>query len=98
MNFCEKCNIACGGDICPKCGRKKLRPVTEEDFCFAGRVDKLFGDNLKCILEQDNIECALIPYGTGVRSKFALPLENYLVYVRYKNLDYVRQMLTGAES
>ncbi len=93
MNFCEGCNMACGGDRCPKCGRKKLRAVTEDDFCLVGQVDRIFGDNLKFNLENENIECVLMPFGTGVNSKFALPLESYLVYVRYRNLDYVRRIL-----
>lgn len=93
MNFCESCNIACGDDRCPKCGRKKLRPVNDDDFCFIARVGKIFGDNLKENLESENIECVLMPYGTGVNSVFALPLESYLLYVRYKNWDYVRQIL-----
>ena len=93
MNFCERCNIACDGDRCPKCGRKKLRAVRDDDFCFVGRVDRVFGDNLKSNLEKENIECALMPYGNGFCSKFALPLESYLVYVRYKNLDRARQIL-----
>lgn len=93
MNFCEGCNIACNDERCPKCGRKKLRAVTGEDFCLVAQVDRIFGDNLKKHLEQENIECVLMPYGTGVNSKFALPLESDLLYVRYKNLDEVRQRL-----
>ena len=93
MNFCERCNLACDGERCPKCGRKKLRAVAEDDFCLVGRVDRAFGDSLKNNLENDKIECVLMPYGTGVRSKFALPLESYLLYVRYKNLEHVRQIL-----
>ncbi len=93
MNFCEGCNIACDGERCPKCGRKKLREVNEEDFCLVAKVDRLFGDNLKINLENEDIECVLMPYGTGVKAQFALPLESYLLYVRYKNLDYVRQIL-----
>lgn len=93
MNFCEGCNIACNDERCPKCGRKKLRAVTAEDFCLVAQVDRIFGDNLKDRLEQENIECVLMPYGTGVNSKFALPLESDLLYVRYKNLDEVRQRL-----
>ncbi len=95
MNFCEECNLACDGERCPKCGRKKLRAVRDEDFCFAARVDRTFGDNLKENLEREQIECVLMPYGTGVRSKFALPLESYLLYVRYKNLEHVRQILNN---
>ncbi len=93
MNFCEGCNIACEGERCPKCGRKKLRAVTEDDFCLVAQVDRIFGDNLKNNLESEEIECVLMPYGTGVKAQFAMPLESYLLYVRYKNLDYVRQIL-----
>ena len=93
MNFSESCNFACENERCPKCGRKKLRAVTENDFCLVAEVDRIFGDNLKNNLENDKIDCALMPYGTGVRSKFALPLESYLLYVRYKNLEHVRQIL-----
>lgn len=70
-----------------------MRAVDDDDFCLVAKVDRFFGDNLKYNLENENIECVLMPYGTGVNSTFALPLENYLLYVRYKNLDYVRQIL-----
>ncbi len=98
MNFCESCNIACGGERCPKCGRKKLRAVNGDDFCLVGRVERLFGDGLKEQLEHENIDCVLAPYGTGVRSKFSLPLESYLLYVRYKNFEYVRQILKDRDA
>lgn len=93
MNFCEGCNIACNDERCPNCGRKKLRAVNDDDFCLVAKIDRFFGDVLKVDLENENIECVLMPYGTGVNAKFALPLESYLLYVRYKNLDYVRKIL-----
>lgn len=93
MNFCERCNIACDDDTCPKCGNKKLRAVNDEDFCLVAQVERAFGDNLKRNLESENIECVLMPYGMGFRSRVALPLESYLLYVRYKNLDRVRQIV-----
>lgn len=95
MNFCENCNIACSGERCPKCGRKKIRPVTDEDFCLVAKVERLFGDNLKENLAKENIDCVLVPYGSGVNAKFALPLESYLLYVRYQHLEYVRQIVNG---
>lgn len=96
MNFCEGCNLAWEGERCPKCGRKKLRAVNEEDFCLVAQVERTFGDHLKADLENEDIECVLMPYGTGVKSKFALPLESYLLYVRYKKLDHVRQIVKDA--
>lgn len=93
MNFCEGCNLAFNDIRCPKCGRKKLRPVNDEDFCLVAQVERAFGDNLRANLESEGIECVLMPYGSGVRAKFALSLENYLLYVRYKNFDRVRQII-----
>lgn len=93
MNFCEGCNIAFEAARCPKCGRRNLRLVQDEDFCLVGQVDRIFGDNLKENLQDENIECVLMPYGSGVNTKFALPSESYLLYVRYKNLHYVRKIL-----
>ena len=93
MNFCERCNLACDGERCPKCGRKKLRAVTDDDFCLVGKVERLFGDSLKENLESEGIDCVLMPYGSGVNAKFALPLESYLVYVRYKHSDKVRRII-----
>ena len=98
MNFCESCNLACNDERCPLCGRKKLRAVNEDDFCLVAKVGRRYGDNLKTHLENEQIECVLMPYGTGVRSKVALPLESYLLYVRYKNLEYVRQIVKEADA
>lgn len=96
MNFCEGCNLVFEGERCPKCGRKKLRAVREEDFCFVAQVDRVFGENLKANLEKENIECVLMPYGTGVSAKFALPLESCLLYVRYRDLASVCRMVKTA--
>ncbi len=93
MNFCENCNLACQDERCPKCGRKKLRAVHDDDFCFVARVDRALGDHLKFFLDNEKIACVLMPYGTGVRAKFALPSESYLLYVQYENLESVRQIL-----
>lgn len=93
LNFCEYCNIACKDERCPVCGQKKLRAVNNDDFCLAAKVDRGFGEDLKEYLERENIECILMPHGTGVRSYAALPLESYLLYVRYRYLDYVRQIV-----
>ncbi len=95
MNFCEGCNRVCSGERCPQCGRKKLRAVEEDDFCLIGRVERAFGDGLKEQLAREHIDCVLLPYGTGVRANFALPLESYLLYVRYRDTEFVQTLLKG---
>jgi len=93
MNFCESCNACFPDERCPRCGRKRLRPVTDEDFCLTARVSRIFGDNLKCRLEEEGIACVSVPYGSGIHTRFALPMEDYLIYVRYKDREYVRQLI-----
>ena len=95
MNFCESCNIATRDERYPHCGQKRLRPVADDDFCLVAQVERLLGDSLKETLENENIDCVLMPHGSGARSKFALSLETYLLYVHYQNFDYVQQILKG---
>ena len=93
MQYCEKCNSIVISEYCPVCGNKKIREVTSDDFCFLVECGQMHGDMLKDVLLEEEIECALIPWGNGVRSKFALSLENYKVYVPYKHLDRAREIL-----
>lgn len=98
MNFCERCNIACEGERCPRCGSKKVREVREEDICLVAQVQRDFGDSLKENLEREGIPCILAPFGTGVRAKFALPLERYLLYVEYRHYDRVLRIVKEADA
>lgn len=34
MLFCEKCNRLSNNSICAICGKKGLREVREDDFCY----------------------------------------------------------------
>lgn len=34
MNYCENCHRVSDQTRCEQCGRRKLRPVREDDFCF----------------------------------------------------------------
>ena len=92
MKYCEKCNAIVTLEYCPACGNKKIREVTADDFCFLVECGQMYGDMLKDALQEEEIQCALIPCGKGVRSRFGLSLENYKVYVPYMHYERAREL------
>ena len=95
MNYCEKCHNLCEENRCDLCGNKKLRPVSDDDYCFIIETEQTHGEMLCDIFKQDGIKYALIPTGNGVRSNFGLELENYEIYVQYKNLDAASEIINS---
>ena len=93
MKYCEKCNSVVTSEYCPTCGNKKIREVAPDDFCFLVECEQMYGEMLKDALQEEGIECALIPWGNGVRSRFALNLEKYKVYVPYMHYEKAREIL-----
>lgn len=87
MKYCEKCNLLLTEQRCSICGNKKIRDVENGDFCFLIECEQTFGQMLKEIFEKDGIKCALVPWGDGVRTVFALQLDKYRVYVPYEHYD-----------
>ena len=87
MKYCEKCNSIVTLEYCPACGNKKIREVASDDFCFLVECGQMYGDMLNYALQEEEIQCALIPCGNGVRSKFVLKLDKYKVYVPYKHYE-----------
>lgn len=87
MKYCEKCNLLLTEERCSICGSKKTRDVENGDFCFLIECEQTFGQMLKEIFEKDGIKCALVPWGDGVRTVFALQLDKYRVYVPYEHYD-----------
>ncbi len=49
--------------------------------------EQAFGDMIKEIFDSEGIKCALLPWGDGVRTVFALQLDKYRVYVPYEYYD-----------
>lgn len=87
MYFCEKCQQVFEKNRCTNCGKDGLREVRDSDFCYLTTVEESFGKSLIECLKNEEIECAVIPVGNGVRSKFALSLGNYQIYVPYNRFD-----------
>lgn len=91
--YCENCHVVNEQDYCNTCGKKSLRSPDNSDFCFLVEINSMFGEMFKGVLEDESITCAAIPSGNGVRSQFALSLENLRLYVAYGNLDRAKELL-----
>lgn len=87
MKYCERCNSIVTLEYCPTCGNKKIRDVASYDCCFLVECSQMYGEMLNDALQEEKIQCVLIPCGNGVRSKFGLKLEKYKAYVPYKHYE-----------
>ena len=93
MKYCEKCNSLSNLDYCPVCGNKKVREADSDDFCFLTECEQMRGEMLKDALQEEGINCVLMPWGNGVRSKLGLCLERYKVYVPFKYYESSVELL-----
>lgn len=97
MNYCDNCYVATAEDFCPLCGSKKLRAVETEDFCLLTEIDRMNAQRLIDALTKNDIPCNALPYGTGVESKFALPLENLRLYVPFRTLENAESIVYAVQ-
>ncbi len=93
MLFCEKCNFTTDENRCPSCGNKRLRDVNDEDFCFYVNVDEFNYYMLESALKENNVEIAGVPYySRGVTYATAGRADGRKVYVRYKDMEQVKEI------
>ncbi|MBQ8236081.1 MAG: hypothetical protein IJZ37_05295 [Clostridia bacterium] len=95
MYYCESCKILCPENCCENCGKKALRTVNNDDFCFFIECPEDQAKMLKEALQEENIPCALIPSGRGVRSALGLNLENMRVFLPYAHLEKGEEIFAG---
>ncbi len=95
MYYCENCKLLCHETVCGECGKSDLRPPLNEDFCYFTECSEDQAKMLKEALKSEDIPCALIPSGSGVRSALGLTLENMKVYLPYGFLDRGQELFDG---
>lgn len=98
MNFCENCNAAFESERCPVCGTKNIRQVQDDDFCFLIEDSTMHCDVLMGVLDTYEIPYSAMPFGSGVESRFGMPLGNYRIYVPFRCLENARSVLRGMET
>lgn len=84
MFYCKNCNALFKNSVCEKCGNENLPKATSDDFCFLIECSEFFGKMLIDYLKNEGINSLILPVGDGVRSKFALTLGKYQIFVPYK--------------
>ena len=85
MYFCEKCNTLMQDNCCTICGKKDLREVQDDDFCYLVTLNAdnahYFEENLKL----HNIPSALL--GGGGLDLRTRTSGKFKIYVPYRLLD-----------
>ena len=93
LYYCENCHALCEQNYCMFCGKKDLRNPNKCDYCFLTEVDSMFGKMFTGILEGESIPYSAMPSGNGVRSYFALNLENLKIFVVYEFFYRAKELL-----
>lgn len=90
MMYCENCHALFeGGEKCPECGKKKVRPVQDTDMCFLCEEEAMWGQLLMEVFKQEQVQ---FTYQQGREAwlglLFGSKLNSYCFYVAYT--DYER--------
>lgn len=89
MYFCEKCRMLMKDNCCTICGKKRLREVQDDDFCFFVALDtdraRLFEENLK----QQDIPVASLGNGFDLRTRGS---GKFKIYIPYSFLDKATEL------
>ena len=97
MYFCEKCNLIMQGNICENCGKKKLREVQGDDFCYYISLPsdhaKYFEENLKL----QNIPVALLGEGLDLRTRTSSIYNIFIPYDCFEKATEIYHMLWGQQ-
>ena len=89
MYYCEKCRMIMKENCCSVCGKKKLREVQDDDFCFFVALDadktRFFEENL----ESHGIPSASLGAGLDLRTRGS---STYKIYVPYAFFDKAKEL------
>ena len=95
MYFCERCNALMQDNICANCGKKKLREVQDDDFCFFVALEtdkaKYFEENLKL----QNIPVALLGVGLDLRTRTSGTIKIYIPYGYFDRGKEIYHLIFG---
>ncbi|MGN0808055.1 MAG: hypothetical protein ACI4MN_06395 [Candidatus Coproplasma sp.] len=93
MLYCENCNRLTEGKICQYCGNKKLRDVTDDDFCYFTKMDTYDFEMIEYTLNDNGIDVIGVPfYPYGVSYASAGRAHGRKVYVRHKDLEKAKNI------
>lgn len=89
MLFCEKCNRLSNDSICAICGKKKLREVREDDFCYFLTLPAFKTNIFEANLKDENIPVATFGQGYDFATKRST---EYNFFIPYKFIDRAKDL------
>ena len=91
--YCSGCQLTfSGGDKCPSCGSRKVRPVRPEDICFLTEAEPIPAGMLQDVLKQHQIPALTSStVGAGMAMKAGNVFERIKFFVRYEHLEKAKQ-------
>lgn len=96
--YCDNCFAISGKDYCPVCGTKKIRAVNAEDFCLLLETDAQYCNEIITAFEDEDLPYSAMPYGSGIESKFGLPLSKYRLFVPFARYDRAKEIVNELEN
>ena len=91
VNYCENCRVACYEKACPNCGKKKLKAVEDEDFCFVLQEANSRIEYFCNILEEKGIKTVNMPWFSALDTHLAVKSSVGRLFVQFKDLDEARK-------
>ena len=97
MFYCEQCNMLMQDNRCTNCGKKKLREVQNDDFCFFASLGadnaRYFEENLK----MQDIPVASLGVGLDLRTRTSKIFKIYIPYCYFDKAKEVYTLLFGEQ-
>lgn len=97
MYFCEKCNLLMQDNICEQCGKKKLREVQDDDFCYYINLPSNHAKYFEENLQLQNIPVALLGKGLDLRTRTSSTYNIFVPYGYFGKATEVYHMLWGQQ-
>ena len=95
MYFCENCNAAMPTERCGVCGKKKLREVQGDDFCYFVTLKADRAHTLEETLKLENIPVAMLGAGLDLRTRTSANFRLYVPYKYFTRAEEVRRTIFG---
>ncbi len=99
MLYCPNCQILAEGEVCPECGKPRLREPREDDIVLLAEEGYLRASMLEPLLEQAEIPFSKVgKLGSGIAAMIGFTQDTYRFYVPYAAYEPARDIAQVLES
>ena len=90
MYFCENCNALMQDTRCTACGKRHLREVQPDDFCYYVTMPSYAAHMFEETLKEEGVPVASLGVA-GLASRTRV-FDRYKIYVPYKYFDKAKEV------